>query len=362
MGTLPNATQLATWLDALTSLGGLSGYEYPVRAYMAETLRPWADAVHTDPLGNLIARFGPERAEHRLAVLAHMDTVGLMITQILPDGMLRVVQVGGVNVRALSGAAVEIWHTPTAADVPQLPGVTGVIGVRSQHLARAGEAPPSVEALYVQIAPEDAARVRITAPVTYAPQHVRQGAHLYSSPHLDDRAGCAALLALGEWLGQRGVPTSDTAIYLVGTVQEETTCAGALHALQAIRPRAAIFVDGTLSYDTPDTRGRGSVLLGAGPVLNAFLYVSGLNGWHADPHWRARLRRVAETRDIPYQEDAIRGLMSDARAALWAGVPSVMVGVPMRGKHAPLETVHLGDLTHAARLLIAAATEWSEEL
>ena len=362
MNIPPETEQLAAWLDALTPLGGLSGHEYPVRAYLAETLRPWADEVRRDPLGNLIARFGPADAARRVAVLAHMDTVGLMVRQVLPEGVLRVVQVGGVNVRALPGTAVEIWETPTSADVPRLHGVAGVIGVRSQHLARAGEAAPGVETLYVQIAPEDVPRVRITAPITYAPQRVRQGAHLYSSPHLDDRAGCAALLALGQWLGQNGVPTPDTALYLVGTVQEETTCAGALHVLRTLQPHAAIFVDGTLSYDTPDTRGRGAVRLGAGPVLSAFLYVSGLNGWHADPHLRARLRGVAEARAIPYQEDAIRGLMSDARTALWAGVPSALVGVPMRGKHAPLETVHLGDLSQAVQLLSAAVTAFGEEM
>ncbi len=362
MNTPPNVEQLAAWLDALTPLGGLAGHEHAVRAHLAEVLRPWADALHTDPLGNLIARFGPKGAARRLAVLAHMDTVGLMVKQVLAGGMVRVVQVGGLNVRALLGAVVEIWEAPTPADVPRLPGVTGVVGVRSQHLARSAEPPPSVETLYVQIAAEDAARVRVTAPITYAPRRVRQGAHLYSSPHLDNRAGCAALLALGQWLGQNGVPQPNTAIYLVGTVQEETTCAGALHALRSVQPEAALFVDGTLSYDTVETRGRGAVRLGAGPVLSAFLYVSGLNGWHADPHLRAWLRGLAEARGIPCQEDAIRGLMSDARAALWAGVPSALVGVPMRGKHAPLETLHLGDLAHAVQLLTAAVAAFGEEM
>ncbi len=361
MEKLSSVKELSAWLDALTPLGGLSGHEYLVRAFMSETLRPWADAVHADPLGNLVVRFGPQDATRRLAVLAHMDTVGLMVKQVSLDGMLRVVQVGGVNVRALPGTAVEIWEAPTPADVPQPHGITGMIGVRSQHLARSNESPPSVEALYVQIAAEDIARVRVAAPITYAPQRMRQGARLYSSPHLDNRAGCAALLALGQWLGQAGVPKPETAIYLVGTVQEETTCAGALHVLRSVQPDVALFVDGTLSYDTPDTRGRGAVRLSMGPVLNAFLYVSGLNGWHADPHLRARLRGLAEEHGISYQEDAIRGLMSDARAALWAGVPSAMVGVPMRGKHSPLETLHLDDLAQAVQLLGAAIATFGRE-
>jgi putative aminopeptidase FrvX len=43
--------------------------------------------------------------------------------------------------------------------------------------------------------------------------------------------------------------------------------------------------------------------------------------------------------------------MSDARAATHLGIPSVLVGIPMRGKHSPLEMVHLDDLANVLRLV-----------
>jgi putative aminopeptidase FrvX len=328
---------LRTLVETLTAVPGLAGHEDAVARLMADYLSPLADRVQIDVLGNVIARFGPENGAPRVALLAHIDTIGFLVKQVHTDGTLGLVPVGGANVRALSGAAVRVGGYP------------GVIGVKSQHLVGSNEPPPTLDDLYVQIDP--AAPVEVTTPVLYAAQTVALGEHLICAPYLDNRAGCAVLLALGRELAQH--PGGGT-IYLIGTVQEETTCAGAMHVLQNLRPDAAFFVDGTLSYDTPDTRKFGSVRLGGGPVLTAFLYVSGLNGWHAHPALRAHLKQVAAETAIPVQQDAIRGLISDARVTTWLGIPSALVGLPMRGKHAPLETVHLGDLVDAARLLAAA--------
>jgi putative aminopeptidase FrvX len=344
--------QISAWLDDLVPLGGISGHESGVMDYMAGELTAHADHVRCDELGNLIARFGSEDAARQIAVLAHMDTVGFMIKTVGDDGICRVVPVGGVNLKALPGAAVTVWRYSDHAPLPQLPGIPGVIGVRSQHVAQPGDTATNIDDLYIQIDPAACDQISVTAPVTFAPRIVRLSDHLVSSPYLDNRAGCAVLLALGAWLGgAKKLFAETTSVHLIGTVQEETTCLGALHALRRIAPRTAIFVDGTLSYDTPETSGRGSVRLGSGPVLTSFLYASGLNGWHADPGLRSHLKDHAVTHGVPFQEDAIRGLISDARAATWLGIPSALIGLPMRSKHAPLEIVHLDDLTRAAQLI-----------
>lgn len=347
---------LADRLAALCALPGIAGDERRVAVYMAGDLHASAGHVRIDPVGNLVARYGPAGATQRIAVLAHMDTVGFMVKHIAADGWLRVVAVGGVNVRALPGAAVRL----VAHDDPHHPGIDGVISVRSQHQARPNEAPPTLDDIVIQVDPAVVDQITVTQPVVFAPQTVRQGlitnGTLFSSPALDDRAGCAALLELGAWLAEHP-PAPDTAIFLVGTAQEETTCLGALHALRQIAPQQAYFVDGTLSYDTPETRDQGSVVLGGGPVLTAYLYASGLNGWHAHPGLRAHLLDHAVAHGIPAQQDAIRGLMSDARAATQLGIPGALIGIPMRGKHGPLETLHLHDLAHACRLLQHALRE-----
>lgn len=332
---MPPPPDFTTLLAELTAVPGISGHEDAIAALMRDRLRQRAESVTVDSLCNVVARFGPADAERRVAVVAHLDTVGLMVKQVNGDSTLSITPVGGVNFKALPAAAVRVGDRP------------GVIGVRSQHLAQPGDTTPAnAEDLYIEVGA--GVDVEITTPITYAPATIRMASGLYASPYLDDRAGCAVLLALAEALQ----PPENHAIYLVGSAQEETTCAGAYHALAGIRPHAALFVDGTVSYDTPDTRGRGPVALGQGPVFLSHLYVSGLNGWHAHPRLREHLKLVARASGIPYQQDAVRGLMSDARVATWLGIPSVVVGVPMRGKHAPLETIHLDDLQATFQLIL----------
>lgn len=334
-----NGADAALLLETLIAISGLAGQEDAIARALAERLAPLAAEVRLDALGNVIAPLGGPVGGPRVAVLAHMDTVGFAVKTISPDGILRVVPVGGVNLKALPGAAVRVGEVP------------GVIGVRSQHQARPGDESVREDDLYVQVAPEAAAQIDVSTPVTYAPQYFRLGEGLIAAPYLDNRAGCTVLIALAERLTGAPLPCQVT---LIGTVQEETTCAGALAALRACGPDAALFVDGTLSYDTPETRGQGMVTLGGGPVLTSFLYVSGLNGWHAHPRLREHLLRVAAEAGIPTQQDAIRGLISDARAATWLGIPSAVIGLPLRSKHAPLEIMHLDDLTHTVDLLAAA--------
>ncbi len=325
-------------LKDLVTLPGISGNEDVVSRYMAKQLGAYADSVEIDSLGNVIARFG-EPSSTAIAVLAHMDTVGLMVNAINSDATLRVVRIGGVNLKALPGTAVRVGDH------------SGIIGVRSQHQAKSGDALESTDDIYVHVASD--LEVEITTPITYTPKWVQIGSEIISSPYLDNRASCAVLLELARQLKRERAST----VYLIGTVQEETTCAGAYLALQSIAPAAAIFVDGTVSHDTPDTRSMGSVKLGAGPVLTAILYVSGLNGWHAHPALRTHLKQLAGQANVRYQQDAVHGLMSDARVVTWLGIPSAIVGIPMRGKHSPAEMIHVNDVTSTIRLLTAALSQ-----
>lgn len=322
-------------LNDLVQIPAISGHEDAMIRVFANHLNTLADEVSIDRLGNVTGRFG-SGGSPRVAVLAHMDTVGFVIKSMNGDGMLRVVPVGGVNLKALPGTAVRV------GDVP------GMFSVRSQHLAQPGDAAVnSADDLYIDTG--GVRDIEVTTPVTYAPRFLQLGSHLYASPHMDNRTGCAVLLRLAGALPHNHKGT----IYLIGTVQEETTCAGAHHALQTLMPDAAIFVDGTVSYDTPDTYARGAVRLGSGPVLTSFLYVSGLNGWHAHPKLRAHLKQIARDENIPFQQDAVHGLMSDARVVTWLSIPSAIVGLPMRNKHAPLETIHVDDAANAVKLLLA---------
>jgi putative aminopeptidase FrvX len=322
-------------LDSLVRLPGIAGLEDAVSRWMYDQWMPLADAVQIDSLGNVIARFGTEHSSS-ITVLAHMDTVGMLVKQILDPETIGIVPVGGVNFKALPGTRLRVGEQ------------NGVAEVRSQHQAKSSDGLATAEQIVIRVA--DTGTLHVTQPIHYTAEPYWVGDTLVS-PHLDNRASCAVLMELGRWLAAQRLKET---IYLVGTVQEETTCLGAQFALGTIRPRAALFVDGTVSYDTKESRSEGSVKLGSGPVLTAFLYTSGANGWHADPMLRDYLKQSATQAGVPYQEDAVHGLMSDAKAAIPLGIPSAVIGLPMRGKHSAAEMVHRHDLENTIALLQAA--------
>lgn len=345
------AESLVDMLRRWTAIPGISGHENAVaRAFTEECTALGAAEVRIDALANAVARFEPAQpAGHssKIALCAHLDTVGLMVKTHHADGTLGVMRVGGVNLRALPGTPVTV-HTRVGAR-------SALIGVRSQHQARPGDMQLSVEALFIEGIPvHEHVHCPPGTPITYAAAPVQMGA-LFASSGLDDRAGVVALLDIARRLGTSELATRHT-VYVIGTAQEETTCLGAYAALAAVQPDAAIFIDGTVTYDTPDTRGGGGVGLGGGPVLLSMLYVSGLNGWHAHPGLLAQIERCASESGIPVQHDAVQGLMSDARAAALLGIPSAIIGIPMRGKHAPLETMQLSDFAAVIELAALMTT------
>ena len=256
-----NAHTFSPLLRTLSSIPGLSGHEDAIARHMADALAATADEVTIDSLGNVIARFGAA-GQPSIALLAHMDTIGFLVNRVYGNGMLGVVPVGGANFKALPGAPVRVGDLP------------GVIGVRSQHQARESDTLAAANSLYIDLGQPGA--VEITTPVVYAAQPIDLPGGYFSSPYMDNRAGCAVLLEVARRLPR---PT-DRTVYLIGTVQEETNSQGAYHALQAVQPSAAIFIDGTVSHDTPDTAALGQMALGGGPVLTAYLYTRDIGRVH----------------------------------------------------------------------------------
>ena len=98
----------------LSLLFGPSGFEHEVAEFIEEKISPVCDSFVHDKMGNLICliRCGNRNAEERTRVMlsAHMDEVGVMITEICDDGLLRFDTVGGINVSVLEGRKMTLGN------------------------------------------------------------------------------------------------------------------------------------------------------------------------------------------------------------------------------------------------------------
>ncbi|HHW14231.1 MAG TPA: M42 family metallopeptidase, partial [Firmicutes bacterium] len=226
-------------LAQLTAVPGVAGREDEIRRRVEELVRPHADEVRTDALGNLIVRKrgrGP-----RLMLVAHLDQIGLMVSEADERGFLRFVPVGG---------GIRAWRLVGQRVV--FPG--GVMGVVGQEKV---DDPKDLRParLFVDVGATSAEEARRLTGGTgalgaFAPSFALAGRRVIS-PALDDRAGCALLVRLLQEVQE--VPNE---LAVVFSVQEEVGRRGARTAAYGLEPAVAVAVDVTPAGDTPESERR----------------------------------------------------------------------------------------------------------
>jgi putative aminopeptidase FrvX len=338
----------------LMGVPGLSGHEGRVAALIRARLARVGVSTTTDRLGNVIATFAGDADAPSVMVFAHMDQLGFVVRKVEPDGLIRVERLGGLSERAMAAQAVLLCGT--SGDVP------GIILNKAHH------ATPPDEKYRVLTAPEiridtghgskqavEAAGIRIGCPVVYAPRVIALAGDRIAGTSIDDRAGCAVLIALAEGLAARtGGPT----VHLVWSVQEEFNLRGAVVAAQVLAPDIAIQIDLMLATDTPDMADRGEMALGGGPGISLYSFHGRgtLNGVIPHPALVALMEQTAAEAGIPLQRSAQVGVLTDLSyvQTVGQGVASVDLGFPMRHSHSALECCDLRDLVQLTALLGAA--------
>ena len=94
-------------LKKLTMMDGVSGDEMPVRDFIIERIKDRVDSWYVDNMGNLITFKKGTGLNRKVMLAAHMDEVGLLITGINDNGLLKFKAVGGIDTRVLVGKGSE---------------------------------------------------------------------------------------------------------------------------------------------------------------------------------------------------------------------------------------------------------------
>lgn len=345
-------------VSELMLIPGLSGYEERVAGCIAGHLDAMGVAHRSDRLGNLIASFPGDPAAPVVMVFTHMDQLGFIVRKVEDSGLIRLERLGGVPERALAAQAVLICTDQ--ADLP------GVIANKSHHATTPEEKyrvvpyqELHVDAGFASKAEAEAAGVKIGCPVVYLPRVLALAGNRLAGTSVDDRAGCAALLALAQRLRLRdGGPT----VHLVWSVQEEYNLRGVLPAATACAPDIALQIDLLLACDTPDMAARGEVTLGGGPGISLYSFHGRgtLNGVIPHPALVRLMETAALARGLPLQRSAHTGALTDLSYIQFMGSEGVAcldVGFPMRYTHSALEVVDLDDLSGMVDVLDEALSQ-----
>lgn len=326
-------------LEKLCNACAVSGDEGDVRKIVLEEVKPYADEVKIDALGNvLVTKNGSGRNRLRVMLDAHMDEVGFMLVSDEGEGLFGFQTVGGIDARHLPGKPVLVGkeHLP------------GVIGMKPIHLADEDELKrkPSIDSLRIDLGPNGKAKPGDWA--TFATKFKRVGPSIMAKA-IDDRIGVATLIEL--------VKHAPANIDLLAafTVQEEVGLRGAKVAAYAFEPDLAIAIDSTPAHDMPGHNGSESPFyntkLGLGPAIYVYNFAT-----IDDPRLVRFLKETAEAENIPYQIRQPGGGGTDAGAIQRArgGVPVVSVSVPHRYTHSPISISRVDDWKNTLKLLHVA--------
>lgn len=331
----------------LLDLSGAPGREAAVIRYMQDALKPLVDEIHVDPMGNVFTVKRGTKKGPRIMLAAHSDEIGLIVKSIESSGFLRFDKAGGVGDNWLPARLVNVA------------GHVGVVGVKAGHFSTEKERTEVKKhtELYIDVGAKSkeevlAMGIKPGSQATFVSPPAFMGDDIIVSKALDDRVGCAVLLALLESLKGKEFAGE---LHCVITVQEEIGLRGATVAAFAVKPDMAIAVDTVPSGDTPDMNFARElpVAIGAGPLLQITSGGSGGRGLVADTTVVSMLEKAAKDAGVPVQLTTFTGGNTDATAMHLAGsgIPSGAVTIPRRYSHSPVETMHLRDAVSATSLL-----------
>ena len=351
-------SRLAALAMDFSNANGVSGFEDAVHAVARPVLEGCGE-VREDKMRNLYCRRAENTGNRPVVQLdAHMDEVGFMVHSICPNGTLRFITMGGWVANNIPAHTVRV-QTKTGDYI------TGVVATKPPHFMSEAERhqAASVENMVIDIGARSAEEakevfgIRIGAPVvpdvtaTYDAKN-----DLLIGKAFDCRLGCTAIAEALTRL--QGKPLAVDVVAALST-QEEMGTRGATVTVQNVKPDVAIVLEGCPCDDTFLPPDRSQTRLKEGPSLR---HIDQRMVTH--PRFQRFALDLAEELGIPVQEGVRTGGSTNGAPIHLAGqgVPTIVIGVPVRYIHTHYGIASCADVEHAVQLMCAVLERLTPEL
>jgi len=326
-------------LKELCELNGVSGNEQAVRDYIREKIKEKVNTCRMDRIGNLIAEKNSDTQEQPTILLcAHMDEIGLFITEINSDGYLKFRPVGGIDPRILPAKTVSIGDH----------GICGVIGCKAVHLTKKEERKKAlgIEELYIDIGAnckEEAEKdIKLGDYAVLNGTFTEIGTEYFKAKALDDRVGCALLMEMLDY-------SFACNLLAAFTVQEEVGLRGSKVVSNYLQADLAIVVEATRAQDYLDTEPEEWIVeLGKGPACSL---MDSATIYRPELIWR--VAELAAEHNIPLQFRQGTAAANDAGNIHKAGsgIPTITLSIPCRNIHSMSSLISKQDYVNCFKLL-----------
>ncbi len=320
-------------LRLLSQAVGVSGAEGDVRKLIRETIKANLSDLSVDTMGNLSAVLkGTGGSVMRVLVSAHMDEIGFMVASINDNGLINIVDVGVHDNR----------YTPTQPLLVGKDKTPGVFIWKPIHQSIEQQTIIESEDMLIDVGASDKGGVKAKPGeyVAFASRFTELSPTVVRGKAFDSRAACIALIGL-----LSGDPFPHD-LHGVFTTQALIGGRGAAIAAYRAEPQAAFSLTGFAANDLPGDPSLSDyapiIRLGGGPVLSA------LDGRTVgNRRLLEHVRSVAKAKGIPIQLHASNDIQQPEGSRLKqiaAGIPTLMIGVPIRYMGSPNSLMNLTDL------------------
>jgi len=324
-------------LEALTNASSI-GFAGNAGEIIAAEIKTLGLNAEISPDGSVYASLPGAGSKHIL-IACHGDEIGMMVAALIEKGYVRFSEIGGCDPRIYPGQEVIILGREP---------VSGYIGVKPPHLVTPAERSKilSVSELFIDtgLAQEKVrSLVRIGDPVVFRGQYRKLGSDLRSTKALDNRASVACGIMVLKELAGTILPVS---VHFVATSQEEYTGLGARVFSNRLPLDYALVID-VCHAEFPDLHEGEFFPLNSGPAIG--------RGGSIPRKMHQTLVDVARELEIPYQIEpmpSVTGTDADDIAFNKEGIPTAILGIPLRYMHSPVEIVSLKDIERAVRLAV----------
>lgn len=315
---------------------GVSGFEQERGRLISEHLKRYCDNVWTNKSGNVIGH-KKGNGTKKIMISAHMDEIGLMVSNIDKKGLISVTNIGGFDPRTLVSQCVKILGREV---------VKGVIGGKPKHQINSKDSTKAVKLEDLKIdtglAYEEVIKLISIGDVAVVDkEYLELLNNRISGRAMDDIIGVISMYYALDYLKNYN---HEADIYFVAATQEEVGCRGSITASEEVKPDIGLAVDVTFAK-TPELSDV-ETQLGKGPT---FSYSPSDNRKVVK-----ELMNVAKENKIDYQltvRASYSGTETFSMQIAGMGVATANVSIPLRYMHTSVEVIDMQDVKEVGRLL-----------
>lgn len=326
-------------LKEICETPGAPGFEKRIREVVLREVKPLADSVSIDNMGNVtVVRKG--KKNKKVMVAAHMDEIAFIVTHIDDKGFLRFQPLGGFDVKTLTAQRVIVHGKKD---------LVGVMGTKPIHVMSPEERTkmPAMSDYFIDLGmskKEVEKYISIGNPVTRERELIQMG-DCINGKSIDNRISVFILIEVLKEI--KKLPYD---FYAVFSVQEEIGLRGVGVSALEINPDFGFGLDTTIAYDVPGARAHEMITRlgdGAGIKIMDSSVVS-------DYRMVEYMKKTADKHKIKWQPEILPAGGTDTAGIQRqnpGGAIAGAVSIPTRHIHQVIEMANKQDIRDSIDLL-----------